>query len=181
MTLSDHDRLAAVELALKTMLEDLAERPFEAVRFEVGRESDQSMPETTWEELRGLGYVEAAHAIRKPAFRLTGAGWIAALKASDSWGSDELEDRMVQLRAALKDVVKGRPLQGAFTNVGELQRATGLPEAWIANALSSRLIQRHWPWDHVDVDLERGLANIRVPARFGSRRLMFEAGPFPDP
>ena len=84
MTLSDRDRLAAVELALKTMLDDLGERPFEAVRFEVGCESDQSMPQTTWEELRGLGYVEVAHTIRKPAFRLTGAGWIAALKASES-------------------------------------------------------------------------------------------------
>ena len=181
MTLSDRDRLAAVELALRAMLDDLGERPFPVVMFEIGRESDQTMPQTTWEELRGLGYVEAADAIGNPAFRLTGRGWIAALKASDSWASDALQDRMVRLRAALKDVVKGRPLQGAATSVPHLHRATGLSEAWITNALASRLIQVHWPWDHLDVDLERGLPYIRVPARFGSKRLMYEAGPFPDP
>ena len=181
MTISERDRLAAVEQALGTMLDDLGERPFETVRFEIGRDPYRSLPQTTWEELRGFGYVEAAYAIGSPAFRLTGAGWIAALKASGSWESDALEDRAVRLRAALKDVAKGRPLEGAFTSLAQLRAATDLPEGWLISALRSRLLQARWTWDHLDVDLERGLRHIRVPARFGSKRLMYEAGPFPDP
>jgi hypothetical protein len=96
------------------------------------------------------------YAIGDPAFRLTRAGWIPGLKASGTFAAADTQDRMVRLRAALKDVVKGRPLEGAFTSVIHLQGVTGLPEGWIVSALRSRLLQLHWSWDHLDVDLGRG-------------------------
>lgn len=178
MTLSDQARLVAIDVVLRRILEDLGEGPFDK-RCEVQGERYRDIPQTTWLELEGFGYVEPVHAFGNPAFHLTGAGWIAALKASGSFETQR--DRAVTLRAALKDVVKGRPLNGAITDVRTLAGTTGLPEAWVRNALNARLLQLLWTWDHLDVAIENGGSAIRVPARFGSRRLRFEAGPFPDP
>ena len=179
MSLSDESRLAAINALLTRMLNGLGERGFDEIRFEVNAETFRDIPHTTWLELEGMGYVKAAHAVGSPGHQLTGGGWIAALKAAGTFEGQR--DRAVRLRTALKDVVKGRPLEGAVTDLHELTAKTGLPMDWIWNALQSRLVQLMWPWDHLDIRLEHGGRVIRVPGRFGSRRLLYEAGPFPDP
>jgi len=178
MTLSDQARLEAMDVVLRRMLEDVGDGPFD-IRCDVQGERYRDIPQTTWLELEGLGYVEPVHAFGNPTFRLTGAGWITALKASGLLEAHR--DRATTLRTAMKDIVKGRPLHGAITNVRTLASTTGLPEAWVRNALNARLMQVLWIWDHLDVAIERGGRTIRVPARFGSRRLHYSAGPFPDP
>ena len=181
MTLSDATRREAIDLALKRMLEDIGERMFDELRYEVDSDRYRDIPHSTWLELQGRLYVDAAHAIGSPGYRLTAAGWIAALKTSAAFDAPEQRERAVRLRAALKDVVKGRPLTGGITDYHDIAARSGLPLKWIANALQSRLLQLLWTWDHLDVGFEHGGRTIRVPARFGSRRLDYEAGPFPDP
>jgi len=178
MTLSDQARLEAIDVVLRRMLEDLGDGSFDK-RCEVQGQRYRDIPQTTWLELEGFGYVEPVHAFGNLAFRLTGAGWIAALKASGHLEAQR--DRAATLRAAMKDIVKGRPLHGAITNVRTLAGTTRLPEAWVRNAISARLMQVLWIWDHLDVAIEHAGRAIRVPARFGSRRLQYSAGPFPDP
>jgi hypothetical protein len=181
MTLSDATRREAIDVALKRMLEDLGERVFDELRYEVDSDRYRDIPYTTWLELQGRHVVDADHAIGSAGYRLTAAGWIAALKASAAFDTPEQRERAVRLRAALKDAVKGRPLTGGLTDYREIAARSGLPLNWIVNALHSRLLQLLWTWDHLDVRLEYGGRVIRVPARFGSKRLDYEAGPFPDP
>jgi hypothetical protein len=122
------------------ILEDLGERVFDELRFEVEAERYREIPHTTWLELEALGHVEADHAIGSAGYRLTAAGWIASLRGTGKL--DSQREWAVTLRTALKDVVKGRPLNGAITDFHELTARTGLPFNWIVNALQSRLLQR---------------------------------------
>ena len=169
-----------MDVALQRMHSDLGDATFAEVRFEIESERFRDLPVTTWLELQSGSYVEPLHTMGNPAFRLTGRGWIAALKGVGEY--DNQRDRVIALRSALKDVVKGRSLYGEITDVRSLELQTSLPGNWIANALTSRLLQYWWPGQHLDVDLTHGLRGIRVPARFGSNRLGgYEAGPFPDP
>lgn len=181
MTLSDGVRFAEMDRALARTLEDTREGAFDSMRCEPESERFRDIPQTTWLEMESLGYVRAAHAIGSPGYVLTGEGWIAALRGLGALESDDLRARAVALRAALKDLVKGRPLNGVVTNYHELAARTGLPFEWIANALRARLLQRLWPGDHLDIAMEHRGRVIRVPARFGAKRLLYEAGPFPDP
>lgn len=182
MTLSDETRLSAIDIALCRMLEDLALNPIDAMRFKINTDRFSDLPQTTWIELESLRCVSSMHTIENPAYGLTGEGWIAALKAAGKYDTPEYREMAVALRAALKDIVKGRRLAGVPTSIPELQDRTGLDAGWIFNALSSRLLQRLWSTDHLDVSIEHGGRIIRVPARFGTARLFgLEAGPFPDP
>src|SRR2546426_958141 len=102
MTLSDRARPDAMDLALRRMLEDVGEGPFDR-RCETQAALYRDIPQTAWLELEGFGYVEPVHAFGNPAFRLTGPGWIAALKASGTFEAQR--DRAVTLRAGMKDIV----------------------------------------------------------------------------
>lgn len=132
-----------MDRTLARIFEDVGDGAFDALRCEPESETYRDIPQTTWLELEGLGYVRAAYAIGSPGYLLTGEGWIAALKAS-----------------------------GAFDSEGWRARAV---------ALRARLLQVMWTADHLDVALEHRGRVFRVPARFGSKRLLYEAGPFPDP
>lgn len=181
MTLADRDRLAAIGRALSRALGEIGDGLFDAERLLPQAAPFADLPQTTWPEMESLGYVRPAHAFGSPGYFLTGAGWIAALKASGAFGSEDLRARAVTLRAALKDLVKGRPLNGVITDCYELAARTGHSIEWIDNALRARLLQHLWPGDHLDVVFEHNGRVIRVPARFGSKRLSYEAGPFADP
>lgn len=182
MTLSDASRSEAMEIALTTMLAELRDRAFTGVHFAIASEPFATLPQTTWLELEGEMFVEPRHSIGNWAYRMTGRGWIAALRLSGQFESDELRDRAVALRSALKDLVKGRALAGVSTDLFSIHAKAGLHINWLQNALDSRLMQHIWPSEHLDLDLSDGLRHIRVPARFGSRRLGgMMAGPFADP
>lgn len=101
MTLSDQARLDALDSALKRILEDLGADAFDSVRCEPNSERFHDIPQTTWLELEGLGYIRAAHAVGSPGYFLTGQGWIAALKASGAFDSEPLRVGAITLRAAL--------------------------------------------------------------------------------
>lgn len=179
VTLSNAARIAAMHTALERMIADLGEQPFSFVIFEIGSDRFSDLPVTTWLDLQSARHVEP---ISPTDYQLTGRGWIEGLKLTGAYDSPEQRERVIRLRAALKDCIKGREIHGAITDVSLLHQATGLPEHWIGSALMSRLLQHKWPTDHLDVDLTHGLGGIRVPARFGTQRLFGdEAGPFADP
>lgn len=182
MTLSNSEREGAVATALCRMLEDIGEVGIDGSRFEIRSDKYADLPRTTWLELEALEFVKSLGIFGSPTYRLTASGWIAALKQTGAFDSQELQERAARLRAALKDVVKGRELRGSLTSLEELHGKTELPCEWILHALQSRLLQLLWLDDHMDVDLRHGRRSIRVPGRFGSRRLFgLQAGPFPDP
>lgn len=164
------------------MLGELGERAFVGVHFVVASHPFEDLPQTTWLELEGEMLVEPRHSVGHAAYRLTGNGWLVALRSTGAFDTEETRNRAVRLRTALKDLIKGRSLAGASTDLFSLHVSTGLDINWLQNALDSRLLQHLWATDPLDLDLSRGLRHIRVPARFGCRRLNgMVAGPFPEP
>ena len=182
MTISLNSRKAAVETALRRMLEDLGEAWIAEIRFEVNSDRFSDLPQTTWLELESERWVQAIHNFGDPGFRLTGAGLATALRLTGQLSSAAHKERCVSLRAALKDVVKGRELSGGLTDTYELCAKTSLPEAWILNAIDGRFLTHEWPADHVDVSCKYAGREIRISGRFGTQRLSgLVAGPFADP
>jgi len=182
MTLSVDARKTAIEDALRRMLQGLGEAWIAEVRFEVNSAHYSDLPQTTWLELEGLMWVHAVHNFGDPGFRMTGAGLLAALRLSGQLAAPEHKERCVRLRAALKDVVKGRELSGGLTDTYELCAKTGLTDTWILNAIDARFLADEWPKDHVDVSCKYAGREIRISGRFGTQRLSgLDAGPFTDP
>lgn len=95
MTLSDAHRIGAMDTALRRMYFDLGDAPLGAICFEVRAERFRDLPDTTWLELQSAGHVEPMHAMGNPGFRLTGRGWIAALKSVGEY--DAQRDHVIAL------------------------------------------------------------------------------------
>jgi hypothetical protein len=163
MTLSKDDRRNNEDLALRQMLQELpANRPYEWELLDGGKEPFLTVYPTTWKELVRRGLVKEWTFNR---YRLTGHGWISALKVSGKFDSQELRENAGKLSAALKKRVEGRRADGSVTR-GELQNETGLSEGFIYNAIDSHLLYHlfnchdaHWAADdemknYIEVPLE---------------------------
>ncbi|MDP3720053.1 MAG: hypothetical protein Q8T13_20015 [Acidobacteriota bacterium] len=178
MTLSNRTRLEFLNTALQRMREDLADHWISEMRFEINSERYNDLPPTTWLDLQQQTWVKTDNYFGNPAFKLTGSGLIAAMKHTGELQSEEHKERCVRLRAAFKDVVKGREISGGRTDTSELTAKTDLSASWIFNAIDARFLAKLWPHDHVDVESRYGGRDIKVPANFGTQRLSgLEAGP----
>lgn len=176
MTISSKDRTDSVNAALRRMLDELGGHWIGEMRFEVKSDHFSDLPQTTWLEMQERSWVKPSHDSGGHAFKLTGAGLVAALQHTGEIQSAEHKERCVRLKAALADLNKARELQGTLTDTYELTARTGLPDRWIWNAIDARFLAHEWPKHHVDVE-SRG-RDVRIPGNFGSERLWgLESGP----
>ncbi len=168
MSKSPEDREQNRGLALHLMLEHLpADRPYEWELVDGDVEPFSAVYPTTWRELTHRGLVKPFPFDR---YLLTGNGWIEALQVTGELQSDALLEKAGRLSAALKNCVKatGRHAD-ALVHRTKLSEETGLPWAWIYNAIDSLLLQhlfrqRGASWapddqmkDYILVPLEFGL------------------------
>jgi hypothetical protein len=132
----------------------------------------QNIPRTTWDDLEGSGYVDAAHSMGAATYVLTGRGWIAALKAARLYNTPEHAQRVIALRRALVDLNKGRPSHGTLVSIFEIVGCTSLPRGWITSAVDSQLLREWFGDDHMELDVDGRV--IRIPPRFAVDRIDFD-------
>jgi hypothetical protein len=176
MTLSADARKQAIRDALTLMLAAVGDRAFDEAFCDVRRHDVSVAPFdglswTTWEDLEARSYVRPAHSIGLRTFRLTGAGWIAALKVARQYDTPAQKNRILTLRQALIDANKGRPALGTLVSIPEIVEWTGLPRGWVTSAVLSQLLASWFKDDRMRLEIGR---DIRIPSRFAADRIEFD-------
>ena len=119
MTISTTDRRRDFLRTLVVMVTVVADRAVMHVRFEPGQKPVEATLPTTWDELQQRGIVSDKSTLTRPQYSLTPDGWADGLVSRPP---DDLQERCGRLAAALKQVVKGRELDG-FTVLKDLASA----------------------------------------------------------
>ncbi|MBI1955635.1 MAG: hypothetical protein HYS38_04510 [Acidobacteria bacterium] len=108
----------------------------------------ENIIQTTWTDLCDEKWVEKAEA--PGHYRLTGLGWLQALRITGQIREEEFRERLSRTFASMKSYVKGRK-GPAVVKRGELAKKAGVPEGWLFNVIESRLIEEvhgrkgpHW-------------------------------------
>jgi hypothetical protein len=135
MTKSREDRLASIDEAILLLMDNLHGRSIMEV-FIDERFMDDRILSTTWDELKDRYFVRETNS--RYTYTLSGLGWIIGLKLRGDFETDALKGMAGALCAALKDRVKGRQ-DDAMVQVAELAVETGIPEAFIRNAVEADL------------------------------------------
>ena len=113
-----------------------ADRPFEWQVLDAQDGAFADVLPTTWREIARRAYVTE---LPYRGFRLTGNGWIAGLKATGIFEQSAFREQAGVLARTLKASVKGRH-DDALVDRETLACAAGLSEAWVYNAIESRLL-----------------------------------------
>lgn len=174
MTLSSKERSDNVAMAMRKLMARVGEQWIGGVLFDVLDPEIVDILPTTWAFLqRQYWIVESGSTMGGHIrYRLTGRGWIEGLRLTGSLGGAELRDRVIQLRARLKDQVKGRA-GDADLFLPDFCQATGIPEEWVYNVVENGLLSHFFPHDIVDVDWWDHNSRsrlLRVPVDFGIPR-----------
>lgn len=170
MTLSKTDRQKNLDEALLLLMEDLHGCSVSIMgAFINERFLDSRILRTTWDELKERHLVRETNS--RYMYTLSGNGWIQGLKLRGEYCTDELKAITRKLSAALKDKLKGRQCEEMVT-VAEVAEKSGLPEAFIRNAIESDLIHELFgtkgaTWAS---DEDRGKF-ISIPVGFGQKPL----------
>jgi hypothetical protein len=132
----------------------------------------EALAPTTWRELVDEGLIEDRGEKPGPTFRLTPYGWLAGHKLSGALNRQDIRDRAVAIRRALKARVKGRrEHHGARVAVREFAREVGLPVGWVWNAIRANLLQAMFPDDLMNATLDaRHELLIEIPPTFDMER-----------
>ncbi|MGA2881297.1 MAG: hypothetical protein ABSG13_20300 [Bryobacteraceae bacterium] len=171
MSLSGEERLRNLALALRLMLQELADNAIDIAMFELKAETFaetfKDVRTTTWKEFEDRYWIRRMDAIGHPMCRFTGSGWLAAIDLVWDDVKTLFEARLATLAAALKGEVKGRD-EDAYVYLDSLAATSGLPESWIFNTIEAGLLEHrfnrkgaHW------YDRRSGSPLIHIPVDFG--------------
>ena len=165
MTISTTDRRRDFLRTLVVMVTVVADRAVMHVRFEPGQKPVEATLPTTWDELQQRGIVSDKSTLTRPQYSLTPDGWADGLVSRPP---DDLQERCGRLAAALKQVVKGRELDG-FTVLKDLASAAELPDGWVCNAVQGNLLDLRFPSSGFYLrGFEDGfVCHLQVPRTFG--------------
>ena len=139
MSLSKEDRLKDMGRALTLMLQELGDKAFDTVIFQMDAAPFEGIYSTTWRELEALGLIEKMDVIGGSLCKFTGNGWRAAIDLVWSANEPMLREAMSKVAAALKDHVKGRQ-EDAFVYLNSIATISGVPENLVFNIIESRLL-----------------------------------------
>ena len=172
MTHSNEKRLQNCKDALEIMLRVLGDDAVGETVFNPEDKEFENIIPTTWTELCDDKWVEKTEAPRH--YRLTGIGWLQALRITDQFREKEFGERLSGTFASMKSYVKDRK-EPAVVKRGELAKRADVPEGWLINVIDSRLIEEvhgrkgpHWDrhmvfipaeFDMVPLDLNSLLVN----------------------
>jgi hypothetical protein len=93
---------------------------------------------TTWTELTTQGLLEDFN-IQVDMYRLTGSGYLEALRVSGSSGEPQFQENLGSLCKVLKDSLKGRR-EFALISFQDVVARSRLSEAFVENAIDADLI-----------------------------------------
>lgn len=139
MSLSKEARLKNLEDAVLLLMDNIHESQSIMEVFIDDRSLDARILPTTWNELRRYGFVRECNN-SSFYYTLSGRGWLTALGIRGQLDTPDMKAKTGRLCAALKDRVKGRD-HGVVVHVSEVAAGASLTEAFVRNAIESRLIQ----------------------------------------
>ena len=167
MSRSEQEQIENLELALSLVLRAVGSNPIRQYLLRPDNANYKDIHQTTWLDLRELGYLKAA-AIGNFCV-LSPSGWVAALERTGTIADPTFKDGLGKLCRYLKDTVKGR-YQPALVYVNVIANAIGLPDGIISNIIDAKLIEL---WlGRTGVDWASGFETkmIAVPITFGSKK-----------
>lgn len=132
--------MANMALALRRMLEDISQLgdcSFRDVYFAEDEDWCKELPATTWADLEDELFVEPCGTLNSRECRLTGYGWLEALRAAGIVEKTKREAGPVM--AELKKRVDGRR-EPAFASSEEIAAAAGVSVPFMHNLLDSDFI-----------------------------------------
>jgi hypothetical protein len=160
MTLSVDDRRANLREALISFLNALGDRQFDHFFIEPAK-FPEVLP-TTWVELTNRHWIEEVD-MNGALCKFTSFGYVMALRSSGCADEAQFREDLGKLCKALKDSMKGRTTE-SLIDFYALVKGSGLPEAFVKNALDADLIGEmlcrvgaQWEGDTI----------IKVPPNFG--------------
>jgi hypothetical protein len=138
MSLSKNERMKNLEDSLLLLMDNVYEPQSIMEVFIDERFLDRRILPTTWTELKRCGLVRQCDT--GSYFTLSGRGWLTALRLRGLLETPEMKATAGKLSAALKDRVKGRQCPD-LVHVAEVANNAELSEAFVRNAIESRLIE----------------------------------------
>lgn len=167
MTLSAKGRQNYLYNAFEKILSELKDFAIDTYFFNPTIVPLNNFPLTTWADMREEGWITNHDVNGVQCFRLTGIGWLEALRVTEWLYNDEYTRRMGIIAAALKNKVKTRNSDVTIP-LKTITDESGLPEGWIFNAIDSRLIEERWK-RYSGYWLEKGRL-LFIPANCGSKK-----------
>lgn len=169
MTLPKDARSENLDEAILLLMDALHGLSAMEVLIDERYDIDKRIVPTTWSQLKKQYLVRQTNNNRW-AYTLSGYGWIRGLKLRGEFDTDEMKQKTGKLAAALKLRIKSVNREyDQFAGVSELATETGLPEAFIRNAIESNLIEELFGTIGAEWASDRG-RSIRIPNDFGHRR-----------
>ena len=166
MTHSNEKRQQNCKDALERMLRVLGDDAVGETVFNPKDKEFENIIPTTWTDLCDEKWVEKAEA--PGHYRLTGLGWLQALKITGRFSEDEFGGRLSRTFASMKSYVKGRG-GPALVRLRELAKKAGVPEGWLFNVIESRLIEEfhgrkgpHWDKSMVFIPAEFDMVPLEL-------------------
>jgi len=171
MSVSDSTRREDKKRTLIAMLREVGDHRAWQVHFAAGIDLPDTL-QTTWRELLDERLISDKPSVMgQPRYSLTYAGWLRALIISGEVDEAKTKERCSRLAQTLKRTVKGRTSHyDEFASVDSVAADANLPEGWVVNAISSRLLGVVFPDDKWDAQMDGGTM-IRVSPTFGLNHL----------
>jgi len=159
MTLARTERSDNVALALKSMLERVADASLDEVSFSPAAHPD--ILTTTWDELLATELIET---LPSGEYILTGRGWTGAVISTGRINDPVFRQRIEKLFGTAKGFVKGRK-ESAIVPFSELVTQTGLPDGFVFNIIEGKYME--------EISKRRGASWVKpgrlvlIPVAFG--------------
>jgi hypothetical protein len=140
MSLSKEARAAECGIVLESMLAALGASAIDETLFDPQHPPFQDSHATTWDELAGQGWIEELEG----QYRLTGTGWLGALRLTKQLGDQRFLNDVGRALAAMKAHIKASGRKNAtLVPLKQIAQEAGLPEGFVYNLIESRLVEEH--------------------------------------
>jgi hypothetical protein len=168
MTISNKARQANYTLAFDRIMAIVGDGSF-SLLIDPRRIDFKDVIPTTWEDLEREGLlVKDAGGIGFQHYRLTSEGWIAGLERLGKLRETVFRQDLQKLLAALKSWVEDRLPHSVLPD--QIAARAGLSLDFIGNVIQTKLLEREFPNDLVDV-LWRGWNRaVTIPGGFGRKK-----------
>lgn len=164
MTYSEKERLGHCRNALEGMLRLLGDGAIAETVFDPKEGRLEDIVKTTWTDLCDEKWLESAEI--QGRYRLTGFGWLQALRITGELKKEEFTRRLANACASMKSYVEGRR-DPAVVRLGDLAGKANVPEGWLFNFIESRFVEEfhgrkgpHWDKRMVFIPAEFEMAPL---------------------
>lgn len=140
MSLSSQERSEECKAVLTAMLGILGGSAIDETLFDPQSKEFETVHPTTWDELFKNGWIEQLESVGR--YRLTGTGWLGALRLTAQLGERQFAVNIGRTLAAMKAHVRGR-VKSALVPLKQVAQEACLPEGFVYNVVESRLLEEH--------------------------------------